>query len=42
MHSINWFVKEEKPKLFSEMNATEIYEYLDNAVKFIEERNERK
>lgn len=42
MHSINWFVKEEKPKLFSEMNATEIYEYLDNAVKFIEERNEKK
>lgn len=36
---INWFVREDNHKLISEMNADEIYEYLDNAISFIEDRN---
>lgn len=36
---INWFVKEDKPKWISEMNAREIYEYLKKAILLIQERN---
>lgn len=37
--NINWFVRGEKPKLISEMNADEVYEYIESAIKFIEYRN---
>ena len=37
--NIHWFTKETKPKWISEMNAEEIYEYVDNAVSLINERN---
>jgi hypothetical protein len=38
--NIKWLVKENKPKLISEMNANEIYEYINNAVMIINKRNE--
>lgn len=37
--NIKWFVKADKPKLISEMNANEIYQYLEKAILLIEERN---
>lgn len=37
---INWFVKEDaRGKMISEMNADEIYEYLNNAISLIQRRN---
>lgn len=36
---IEWFVREDKPKLISQMNADEIFEYIDNSISFIESRN---
>ena len=36
---IEWFVRDDKPKLISQMNADEIFEYIDNAISFIESRN---
>ncbi len=38
---INWLVKENKPKLISEMKKEELDEYLENATKFINNRNNR-
>lgn len=37
--NIKWFVKEDKPKLISEMSSNEIFEYLENAILLIHERN---
>lgn len=38
--NINWFIKNKnEPKLFAEMCSDEIFEYIENAIKFIEERN---
>ncbi|HOA81615.1 MAG TPA: hypothetical protein PKK61_11225 [Defluviitaleaceae bacterium] len=31
----NWFVIEDEPKLISEMNASEVYEYIESAIDFI-------
>lgn len=36
---IDWFVIEDKPKLISEMNADEVFEYIESAISFIEGRN---
>lgn len=36
---IEWLVREDKPKLISQMNAGEIFEYIDNSISFIESRN---
>ena len=37
---INWFVPSVNKKLFSEMSAEEICEYLEKATQFIKQRNE--
>lgn len=39
IENINWSVNEKKPKLISEMQSDEIYNYLDRAKEFIEIRN---
>lgn len=36
---IEWLVREDKPKLISQMNTDEIFEYIDNSISFIESRN---
>lgn len=36
---IKWFTSEDKPKWISEMSSNEIYEYLENAISLIQERN---
>ncbi|MFJ7368265.1 hypothetical protein ACIQVU_02275 [Lysinibacillus sp. NPDC098008] len=37
--NIKWFVNADKPKLISKMNTNEIYQYLENAILLIKERN---
>ncbi len=37
--NLKWFVTEDKPKWISEMSAFEVYEYLENAMVLINERN---
>lgn len=37
--NIKWLTKESKPKWISEMSTDEIYEYINNAVLLIKERN---
>lgn len=37
--TIDWFVNEDRPKWISEMNASEIYQYIESATKFLNKRN---
>lgn len=37
--NIKWLTKESKPKWISEMSADEIYEYINNSILLIKERN---